>query len=361
MSRAVFHCPFSFRVVSEAPSGSQLVPISGSGTRTGVQRPTVGFQTRVRFRTLAFSILSSQSGTLPFEDFSILLEEIAFGSFSGLIVIPPVSTWSRARNSGVRAPPPLRSRQSPMGIQGLSPKLLEQVRQHTEALELCVMALDVWCKSVPSRPFFFVAPEDRGGQQKHGPASIWQLAEAIAIVRRTREVTRSSAFACELRATDSPRPLAFTSNLSFLSSRLVQGWPQLRLKADFLQYSGPLSRCCSCGKNHRVLRGLAHRGQFATQVLPVFPVSFWSAVLQATDKTLRDGVTSQKGSFQECGEGANEIHGYSSSPWVPNLSSSPDSLMDSFEKTMGASLPALAGASSHTPASRRLFLLELPV
>ena len=98
---------------------------------------------------LRFSVLSSQSGTLPFEDFSILLEEIAHGSFSGLIVIPHVSTWSRARNSGVRGPPPLRSHQSPMGIQGLSPKLLEQVRQHTEALKLCVMALDVWCKSVP--------------------------------------------------------------------------------------------------------------------------------------------------------------------------------------------------------------------
>ena len=113
------------------------------------------------------------------------------------------------------------------------------------------MALDVWCKSVPSRPFFFVAPEDRGGQQQHGPASIWQLAEVIAIVQRTREVTRSSAFACELRAADSPRPLAFISNMSFLDSRLVQGWPQLRLKGDFLQCSGPLSRSCSCGKNHR--------------------------------------------------------------------------------------------------------------
>ena len=200
---------------------------------------------------LHFSVLSSQSGTLLFEDFSILLDEIAIGSFYGLIVIPPVSTWSRARNSEIRGPPQLRSRQSALGIQGLCPKLLEQVREHTEALELCVMALDVWCKSVPSRPFFFVAPEDKGGQQQHGPASIWQLAEVIAIVQRTREVTRSSAFACELRAADSPRPLAFISNMSFLDSRLVQGWPQLRLKGDFLQYSGTLSRSCSCGKNHR--------------------------------------------------------------------------------------------------------------
>ena len=183
------------------------------------------------------------------------------------------------------------------------------------------MALDVWCRTVPSKPFFFVAPEDRGGQQQHGPASFWQVAEVIAIVQRTREATRSSAFACELRAADSPRPLAFISNVSFLDSRLVQGWPQLRLKGDFLQYSGPLSRS-------------------------------FAAWLKATDKTLRDGVTSQKGSFQESGEGANEIHGCSSSPWVTNLSSSPDSLVDSFEKFMAASLPALAGASSHIQASR---------
>ena len=57
-------------------------------------------------------------------------------------------------------------------IQGLPPKLRDQVREHTEALELCVMTLDVWCRSFPSRPFFFVAPEDRGGQLHKGPASI---------------------------------------------------------------------------------------------------------------------------------------------------------------------------------------------
>ena len=34
----------------------------------------------------------------------------------------------------------------------------------------------------PVGPFFFVAPEDRGGQQQDGPASIWQLAEVMAIV-----------------------------------------------------------------------------------------------------------------------------------------------------------------------------------
>ena len=152
------------------------------------------------------------------------------------------------------------------------------------------MALDVWCRCLPSRPFFFVAPEDRGGQQQHGPASIGQVAEVLAIVKRTREATRSSALACELRAADSPRPLAFIRNLSHLSSRLVPGWPRLRLKGDFLQYSGPLRHSCTCEKNHRVLQGMAHRGQFATKVLPLFPVSFWSTVLEATSKALEGEV-----------------------------------------------------------------------
>ena len=156
------------------------------------------------------------------------------------------------------------------------------------------------------------------------------------------EATRSSAFACELRAADSPRPLAFISNLSLLNSRLVQGCPKLRLRGVFLQYSGPRNRSCACGKSHRVLRGMAHRGHFATEVLPVFPVSFWSTVLEATSKTLRDGVSILKGSVQECGDEANSILGYSSSPY---------SLMDSFGKFLGSSFPARAGASSQILAS----------
>ena len=93
----------------------------------------------------------------------------------------------------------------------------------------------------------------------------------MAIVQRTREATRSSAFACELQAADSPRPLAFISNLSFLSAGLVQGWPQLQRKGDFLQYLGPLSHSCACGKPHRELRGMDGKGRFATQVAPLFP------------------------------------------------------------------------------------------
>ena len=239
VSRAVFPRPLSFRLVSEAAPGSQYGQTVVEELSQAFSCQQLAFKQEFVSELLHFSILSSQLRALPFEDFSILLEEIARGSLSTLIAVPPAANWSRARNSGFRVPPQLRSRLSPLGIQGLHPKLLDQVRLHTEALELCVMALDIFCRSVPSRPFFFVALEDRGGQQQHGPASIWQLAEVMAIVQRGRDATCSDAFACELRAADSPRPLAFISNLSFLGAGLVRGWPKLELKGDFMQCSGP--------------------------------------------------------------------------------------------------------------------------
>ena len=140
--------------------------------------------------------LSSLSGALPFEDFSMVLEEVARGSFCGLVAIRPASTWSRARNSWIRGPLPLRCRQS-----------------------LCHGLRCVVQKCLPSHPFFFVVREDRGGQLQHGPASIWQLAEKMAIVQRTREAVRGSAFACELRVS------RFSTSARFHQQSLS---PQLR-------------------------------------------------------------------------------------------------------------------------------------
>ena len=74
---------------------------------------------------------------------------------------------------------------------------------------------------------------------------------------------------------------------------------------------------------------------------------------EAASKTLRDGVSIQKESDQECGDEAKAILEYSSSPWFTRLSLSPDSLTDSFGKFMASSFPALAGGSSHLLLSHR--------
>ena len=162
MSRAVFLRPLSSRVVSEAPSGSQFVPIS----RTGVQRPTVGFQARVRFRVEG--------------PFSADVSRFTFGHSK--------------------------------------PQLLEHVRQHNQALEFCVMALDV---SEVSRPVLSSSRQRTEEVSFHkGPVSIWQFAEVMAVVKRTREAVRSSAFGCEL----GPRILDVRSPSYAISAILALPW-----------------------------------------------------------------------------------------------------------------------------------------
>ena len=166
---------------------------------------------------------------------------------------------------------------------------LDQVRLHTDALELCVVALDIWCRSVPSRSSFFVASEDRGGQQQHGPASIWQLAEVMAIVQRAREATRSSAFACELRAL-----ILHVRSLSpAISVFSAQAWFEAGQSWNSKATSCSIQARCACGKPHRELRGTDPKGRFATQVAPLFPVEFWSSVLEGASEALRDGVSIQ--------------------------------------------------------------------
>ena len=335
-----------------------LCPVPSSTVRSGPSaRPNQWFRNSHR-RSAANSLFSDKSSfpnscifpSCRLSQEHSLLEEIAYGSFSGLIVVPPVSTWSRARNSGVRGPPPLRSRQSPMGIQGLSPKLLEQVRQHTEALELCVMALDVWCKSVPSRPFFFVAPEDRGGQQQHGPASIWQLAEVIAIVQRTREVIRSSAFACELRILHVPSPSSatclFSAHASFKAghssgSKETSCSIQARSVAAVLvgriigHFEAWLTEDSSPRKSCRCFRSASGQRCCKQQTKPL------GMALQVRREVFKSAVkvrTRSMGTLRHPG-----------SPTYRQLLTALWTLSDKF---MAASLPALAEASSHTPASR---------
>ena len=73
------------------------------------------------------------------------------------------------------------------------------------------------CGAGVSRRALSSSRADRGGQQQNGPASIWQHAEVLAIVKRSREATRSSAFACELQTADSPRP-SLSSAISAISA-----------------------------------------------------------------------------------------------------------------------------------------------
>ena len=206
------------RSVSTCSSLPLLVLSSGQSVvaelSQAFQCQQLAFRQEFASELLHFSLLTPHAGVLPFCGFSMLLEEVTLGSFCGLIAIPPASTWSRARNSGVQGPPPLRSRSSPLGIQGLSPRFLDQVKEHNQALEFCVMALDKWCQCFPMRPFFFVAPEDRGGQIHTGPASIWQFLQRLW---RSPNVLVKQFGAAHSRASYEPRILHVQSPSSQIS------------------------------------------------------------------------------------------------------------------------------------------------
>ena len=279
----------------------------------------------------------------------MLLEEITRGSFCGLIAIPPASTWSRARNSRVPGPLPLRSRDSPLGIQGLSPKFLDQVKEHNQALEFCVMALDQWCQSLPLRPFFFVAPEDRGGQIHTGPASIWQLAEIMPNVLVKQFEAAHSRASCE------PMILHVRSPSSQISVN-----------------SGPVSFKAGQGYGRKE----TSCNTLALSLTVVLVVSTSETTWSWTRKKVCDrGVSTVRSGFLDKGVGHSkqdpwgwsEIPGgesvqdsrgeeqteleYSLSLWFSSLSISPDSQMDTYKKFIHSSLPAPGGIASHLSAS----------
>ena len=120
-------------------------------------------------------------------------------------------------------------------------------------------------------------------------------------------------------------------------------------KGDFLQHTGPLRHSCTCGVPHRELTA---GGRFATQVAPLFQIEFWSTVLEATCKALRDGVSIQKKSDQEYRDEVKAMLGYSSSPWFTRFSISLDSHTDFFAKFIASSFPAPAGLPSHLTSAR---------
>ena len=214
-----------------------------------------------------------------------------------------------------------RGRQSPLGMQGLPLKVLDQVREHTEALELCVVQKteEVSCNM---------------GQLRFGRLrKLW----------RQSSVVEKQLGAAHSRASYGQRIPHVPSPSSAISAILAHAW--------FKAGQGCNSKETSCNIQALSVTGAfvgkiiehfeALLTEFATQVLPMFPVGFWATVLE----------TLQKGGDQECGDEGKAILECSSSPCVTRLSSSPDSLMDSFGKFMASSFPALAGGSSHLPSS----------
>ena len=106
-----------------------------------------------------------------------LLDRVQAGVCRAVILVPPASTWSRARHFGPKKCP-LRSRAHPLGLPHLATS--DQSRIHDSNIEVEVStlfaaeALECKTRAVSAVLLF---PEDLAGHSVSGPASPWCLKE----------------------------------------------------------------------------------------------------------------------------------------------------------------------------------------
>ena len=230
-----------------------------------------------------------------------ILDRIHLGVFDVVTIVPPCSTWSRARHKETEGQKPLRSRSCPLGLPALS--LLEQrkVDQANECLELGVwLAQQALSCETKQTDLLLLAPEDFGGEAIHGPTAIWQFKE-LHDLGALNEAQRAAGFLCQLSKADQQRPLGFISTLPTFRELLHSGWLQLDLIGDTLQYSGPLPKDCPCATTHKPMVGLSE-GKFWFSISPTPGEQFWHTYSTAFFKkpfSLREGGLVQKVSNSE--------------------------------------------------------------
>ena len=101
-----------------------------------------------------------------------ILDRIRLGVFDVVTIVPPCSTWSRARHAKTEGQKPLRSRSCPLGLPALS--LSEPKVDHAnECLELGVwLAQQALSCETKQTDLLLVSPEDFGGEAIHGSADL---------------------------------------------------------------------------------------------------------------------------------------------------------------------------------------------
>ena len=96
-----------------------------------------------------------------------LMDRIFGFFFLAFIVVPPMSSWSRARHVG-EGQWPLRSRAHPFGLPSLSAADSDRVLRANQVLEI---ASYVTLRSKHFTYLLLMVPEDLGGHQVSGPVS----------------------------------------------------------------------------------------------------------------------------------------------------------------------------------------------
>ena len=157
-----------------------------------------------------------------------------------------------------------------------------------------------------------VFPEDPGGHEHHGPASVWQLRE-FQVLECDHDAKARCWLPLPARTRRTKAPLGILTTLAVLHSDLCMGWPQFVLDRNELRNVGPLPRDCGCPTQHSPMVGYNTDQQFFSSISPTFGPLFWKRAWKAKAEEklpLRNGKS---------------VDHFSSSSQCPSLASGVDS------------------------------------
>ena len=242
-----------------------------------------------------------------------LLDRVRSGFFQLSCVLPPTSTWSRARHSELPGQLPLRSRSAPFGLDCLDTAALEQVQRANQQGEFCCWIAEQTLHC-PTGKLVLIFPEDLGGDKNDGQSSIW-LCREYQLLEGLHEARRGASFLCQLSSVGRCRPLGILSVLPALQSSLHLGWPQFTSHGSKLVYVGPLPQSCGCATPHTALRGAKPDNE-------TLGPQFWLVCLRSYFSDVHPNALSD-GEF--CTYGSISPSSFVLSPLLPSFSSLPSS------------------------------------
>ena len=190
-----------------------------------------------------------------------------------VLVLPPASSWSRARHVGPEGQPPIRSRSRPWGVIEASSAQYSKLIHDNRTAEISTwFAEQSLLREEPRTALIYIIPEDFGGHFSSGPASLWSLQELRAL-HSTHDALRGATFLCRICGSDRKKPLGILTNLPGLQEALSLGLPNLKMHGSFLQYHGPLPKSCGCSPPHPPSVGISSSASFLT--VEPFGAPFW--------------------------------------------------------------------------------------
>ena len=231
---------------------------------------TLTTENKILLHLVEVDLVRSASQNMTAEGYwKSLMDRILQNEFKVVIMTPPCSTFSRARNSNSWGPPPVRSKKFPWGYPWLSGRHLQGVTTANlfvrQTLEGCLAA------HTAGAAFLAEHPEDLGTTDDlQQPASIFAMEELHKLCQQTGAIT-AAFHQCPWGAPSSkPTRVVSTLDLEADSSNcLYHSWPKFDKKGFYL---GPLPR--KCGHNHKALLGRTADGSaFKTSASASYPAA----------------------------------------------------------------------------------------